>query len=668
MKVTLSNLNIKGVELLDPNPLPMFRERNPDGYSNCDDTLTEEEKSLLNYETNFRVLPYCMQDKYTRNKKPMNLKVAILENDKMKATFLCAYGAKLHSLIKKSTGKELLFSNTVIQPGNLAIRNAWTSGGIEWNIGQLGHTFTTCENVFFAKMNDGEEEFLRIFEFERQKSLYWYIDFYLPQGEDLLYAYVRMVNPHDEMTPMYWWTNTAVPESFKTRLFSNTSRCLVMRKGEWTVSHLPNHPALPGVDISYSKGPTFSNEFFFQTPKGTTMPWEAVINEDNTMFIEASTDLLRYRKLFCWGSHQGGVHWQEYLSEPNKGYYVEVQAGLAPTQRHGIKMPANTVWDFVQAFGETKAPEGSHDIDWNKAKDKVEEEVKKNIKEEKLYLMLEKARKLSNKTPEDFLNFGSGWGALEQIRLEKEGKSIPNGFEFPKASIGKEQHQWLNLLENGILTEDEPDTFLPSWMVQKEWLKLLEKSLEKEQNRNWFAYMHLGNMYYENFQEDLAKKAWNKSLDMKPTQWVYRNLASASAQEEEIKEAIEWMDKAYALENKFCDTGFYEEYFDLLDKKGEHAKMWKIFNEMPEEFKVHDRILIHGGKAALGIDNLEYVEKLFDKEYAVIREGEYTMIEMWYMYTAKKVAKEKGIPYTKELLKEVEKTYTPPKTVDYSIY
>ena len=61
------------------------------------------------------------------------------------------------------------------------------------------------------------------------------------------------------------------------------------------------------------------------------------------------------------------------------------------------------VWDFVQAFGETVAPEESHSPDWNKAKKKVEKAVKKHISEKKLYKMLEKGRSLSEKTPSDFI-------------------------------------------------------------------------------------------------------------------------------------------------------------------------------------------------------------------------------------------------------------------------
>ena len=42
--------------------------------------------------------------------------------------------------------RELLFNNPIYQPANLALRNAWLAGGIEWNVGQFGHSFLTCSH------------------------------------------------------------------------------------------------------------------------------------------------------------------------------------------------------------------------------------------------------------------------------------------------------------------------------------------------------------------------------------------------------------------------------------------------------------------------------------------------------------------------------------------
>ncbi|WP_344841667.1 DUF5107 domain-containing protein [Nonomuraea dietziae] len=49
-------------------------------------------------------------------------------------------GGRLWSLVELSTGRELLHRNPVIQPANLALRDAWFAGGVEWNLGTTGPT------------------------------------------------------------------------------------------------------------------------------------------------------------------------------------------------------------------------------------------------------------------------------------------------------------------------------------------------------------------------------------------------------------------------------------------------------------------------------------------------------------------------------------------------
>ncbi|GAI29796.1 unnamed protein product, partial [marine sediment metagenome] len=122
-----------------------------------DRTIPDNKKELLGHEAAFRVLPYRMQDRYSRRRHPICLKQIILENDLIEAVFLPEFGGRLYSLRDKKTGKNILYRNSVFQLANLAIRNAWFSGGIEWNIGQIGHTFTTCSPVYVAKVKDKKE-------------------------------------------------------------------------------------------------------------------------------------------------------------------------------------------------------------------------------------------------------------------------------------------------------------------------------------------------------------------------------------------------------------------------------------------------------------------------------------------------------------------------------
>ena len=123
----------------------------------------------------------------------------------MRATFLSELGGRLYSLFDKENQQELLFTNPILQFANLSILNAWFSGGIEWNMGQYGHTFGTCSPVHVAKLIDETgNEFIRIYDYERTRNFYWAIDCHLPTGAKNLRVHVRIINDRAEMTPMYW--------------------------------------------------------------------------------------------------------------------------------------------------------------------------------------------------------------------------------------------------------------------------------------------------------------------------------------------------------------------------------------------------------------------------------------------------------------------------------
>ena len=95
--------------------------------------------------------------------------------------------------------------------------------------------------------------------------------------------------------------------------------------------------------------------------------------------FEASTGRLRYRKMFCWGTHQGGRRWQELLSAPGMAY-LEIQAGLAPTQLHGLPMPARATWDWTQVFGALEVdPALAHGGDWTTAWQSVDRAIKARV-------------------------------------------------------------------------------------------------------------------------------------------------------------------------------------------------------------------------------------------------------------------------------------------------
>jgi hypothetical protein len=171
-QLTIEPLVLPSARIGHENPLPHFREAQINRQVDANG-LPEERSQYLGWQTGFRVLPYRMQDQYPHQRQPLEFQSIVLENDILKALFLPQMGGRLISLFHKGRQKELLHRNPVFQPANLAIRNAWFSGGIEWNIGQYGHSFTTCSPVFAGRISGvWGEPGLRLYEFERCKRLF----------------------------------------------------------------------------------------------------------------------------------------------------------------------------------------------------------------------------------------------------------------------------------------------------------------------------------------------------------------------------------------------------------------------------------------------------------------------------------------------------------------
>jgi len=673
MKITIDKIKIKGSIPEKKNPLPMFRAQERTAPCDYDETFTEEDKELFGYETGFRVLPYKMQDSYSRNREDLELKTVILENENLKAVFLADFGARLISLEDKLLNRELLFKNSVFQPANLSTRDAWFSGGIEWNIGQFGHSVLTCEPLFFAEMKDDDgNDFLRVYEYERNRKIYFSIDFHLPSGAKQLSAYVRIVNNNDLTVPMYWWTNIAVRENDNVRIFSESDQVLYI-KPESTIKEGNIHkfgrgsieklPSLPGKDPSYPLNFDFSSEYFFQNPENCQSPWEAAVYNDGFTFYERSTSKLLYRKMFCWGNHRGGRNWCDYLSETGKGDYLEIQAGLAPTQVHGLKMPGKTTWDFTQIFGSANLDTIKKEDRWNSAKSYVKNEIEKRLPSLDVQNLHESFSSYSTKTPEKIIHMGSGWGALEE---QRDKTSTPVGYLFPESTMNIDQKPWLDLLKKGEMPVVDSPVNNPAWMVDPHWQPLLENAVKDESENPW-PYIHLGVLLYENDNEEKAVEYWQKSISIKATPVAWRNMAIALKNWGDDDQAIDAFKRAVALEGTNHEAYVTRELMMLLIEKEMYNEAWKYYSSLRAEQRDEERILSIAALAAYERKDDEFLTALFNRSFAYIKEGATGLVDLWYAWKTRLLAEKKGMTVDDDLRDAVRKTFEPPKNINFTM-
>lgn len=669
MQIYTSDLDIEGSLLKGENPLPIFRDRQKDKQIISDGTLTEESMENIGYEIGLRLLPYKLQDRYDRNKTIIKLNTVVIENDKIKAVFLCEYGARLYSMQDKETGKDILFKNPVFQVANLAARNAWFSGGIEWNVSQFGHSLQTCEPLFFSIVKDKDnKEFLRVYEFERTKRIYYQMDFRLIDGDKNLYVYVKIINDDDYKKPMYWWTNIAVREEKNIRVFSATDDIVYIYPDsvgstensikKFGASKLPKTPFVK--DGSYPLNFEYSSEYFFQTSKETVSPWEAAVYNDGFMFFERSTNKLRYRKMFCWGNLRGGRKWESFLSKGNEGEYIELQAGIMPTQVNGFDMEANSIIEFIQAFSFDYLKDNYDDIFaeyYSKAREKVESIVNKNMDENHLNNLIKKYSEESDLEISDILFYGKGWGALEDIRRDKYNlNKSPKSLKFPKDSIKEACMPWLNLLEEGYLDELECEETPISYMLD------FKDLLESCENKNAAVLIHLGIIYYENFIEDKALELWLKSIDIKPTAIAYRNISVYYKNKKDYEKALYYMEKSTDIfENKEMDEAFLVEYFYLLDLLKKYDKIIQLY----EKYGYYEKTAIYAARSYLALKQYEKLEKIFNMEQITIREGENYILDVYFEYIAKLKSEKDGIEFNDELIKQLRKEAEAPENLDF---
>jgi len=702
-----SKLKLKGSPLSGENPQPFFRQNDLDVAAGP--AFPRDKKVSFGTESGFRVLPYTMQDRYSRELADMEFDSVVMENDFLRAEFIPALGGRMWSLFDKKRNRDVLFKNPVFRPANLAIRNAWFSGGIEWNIGRLGHCAHTCSPVFAGVFESDGLSILRIWEFERQSGLFWRIEFALPPDSPVLFSYVRIENHDEQDKPLYWWTNAAVIQTQGARALSASDEVIYIvpeiKRNHFNIEYphaagsenpsaqktrntlnvktmdcgcLPKLPVLPGKDASYPSLSYYSNEYFFQNDirlddndneknDSAFFPWEAAVYEDGFTFGEMSTFPLVFRKMFCWGQGRGGRRWQEFLSLPGQEYF-EVQAGLSPTQLHSSEIKAGQTIDWVQAFTSFHVDAyQAHQADYNAAAEFTADQLELQIKKDALIRELEHGRKRHGMEAR-IISMGSGWGTLE-IRLKK---IKPSGLSFPDESTGEAQIPWISLFQEGSLPQRPPEIGPGSFVIGSEWERLLCASPARDDD--WLTPYHLGVIYFERGETRKAVASWKESIKRRKNAWAYRNLALAAVKMNNLRAALENYRLCLLLDSGH-DISFREEYIPLLLKSG---------NETQAAAELDECIKNAGSLEALSVPLLQaaavialkreddvLLDKIFSVESAGIREGDTVLVDIWIEREIRRLCRagktrEEALKQTQKAL--FDSSLVPPLKIDFRMY
>jgi len=543
-------LTLPAAELGPNNPLPPLRpldemhridERDREG-------LPRDMARQIGYEPLRSVLPERIRDGYDRQRAPRETDAIVIENDRLRATVLPGYGGRVVSLFHKPSQRELLYRNPVLQPACFALNGAWFSGGIEWNIGATGHTTLSCSPVHAARVPapDGGE-MLRLWEWERLRDLPFQVDLWLPDGSDFLYVGVRVRNPHEKPAPVYWWSNIAVPEE---------RRVLAPAEEAWHFGYerrlrrVPV-PSYEEVDRTYPLNSTFPADYFYEVPDGRRR-WIAALDDAGDGLVQTSTDVLRGRKLFVWGSGSGGRRWQEWLTEPGTGGYCEIQAGLARTQLEHVRLDAESEVSWLEAYGPlTGNAAAVHGADWEAARAEVEDRLEASLPRSDVDAAYAAWAPYADTEPGEVLAVGSGWGALEVLRAAYK---LP-GTPFDESTLGEAQAPWLELLRSGAFPEPRRVGPPGETLVASHWRDMLETAPAVP-----LAEYHLGVAQWHAGDLAQAVRSWERALELAPSLWPLLRCLAVADQEAGHRE-------------RAADR-YAEAFDDLCRERRDHGVVW----------------------------------------------------------------------------------------------
>lgn len=545
--------------------------------------LDEDDEIYEGYGKRETAFPYRQYTCYTRTRKEKELPTAILENRFLKATFLPTYGGRLWSLIDKTTGENLLYTNDVIRPSNLAIRNAWFSGGVEWNISMIGHTPFTMEPLFTSKLEkeDGTPV-LRMYEYERVRKVTYQMDFWLEENSRFLNCRMRIFNQTDEMVPMYWWSNMAVPEYEGGRIIVPAKEAFTNREdGVYKV----DIPMVNGNDISKYKEIPNQVDYFFHIPKESPK-FIANINKNGYGLLHLSTSRLVSRKLFSWGKNEASDNWQDFLTE-HAGRYVEIQGGLGKTQYGCIPMAPHTAWEWVELYGAVQTSKDVSSSSYEQALREMNQIVEQQLQILQPETILS-STKLLAKQPAQLIQTGNGYGALENALRSYRGESqLSSHLDF--GTLPSQYKEWMDFLETGHFPEKDPLEVPYDFMADDTFYKKLKETIQTINHQNWYAFYQLGLYYFQKNNIDASTECFIESMTLEPNPWAYHGLSVIYLKNQKNHGAIEFILKGYEM--KKDDLSYLKETLKILLSAKGYEEIKKLYHTLPKDFAEESRVL-----------------------------------------------------------------------------
>ncbi|MEM9832507.1 MAG: DUF5107 domain-containing protein [Bacteroidota bacterium] len=277
---------------------------------------------------NPKIYPYHQYLGYSSEGKDRDWKVVVMENQYIQVFVLPEAGGKVWGAIEKSTGEEFIYRNEVMKFRNIAMRGPWTSGGIEFNFGIIGHAPSTASPVDYhwEEHPDGSVS-CTVGTMDLSSRTQWRVKIILPPDKAYFKTQSTWYNPTPQHQAYYNWMTAAARASDDLRFFYPGSAYL---------GHPGDLHSWPidgeGRDLSYYRNNNFGGSKSYHVVGNYHNYFGGYWQDKDFGFGHwARHDEMPGQKLWIWALSRSGGIWEDLLTDTD-GQYIEFQAGRLLTQ------------------------------------------------------------------------------------------------------------------------------------------------------------------------------------------------------------------------------------------------------------------------------------------------------------------------------------------------
>ncbi len=275
-----------------------------------------------------KVYPYFRFDGFTNKSEIRNWKMVELENDYIRLAVMPEMGGKVWEAVEKSLQYPFVFTTHVVKFRDISLRGAWTTGGLEFNFGDIGHatTASTPVDYFIRNNSDGSVScFIGATEWASRTT--WRVEIRLAPDK----AYFT--------TRSWWYNNTPVEQEFYHWInagFKAADDLEFVFPGTHHVGHGGEFDTWPvdsmGRNISFYKNNNFGSYKSYHIEGRPANFYGGYWHNDNMGFGRYSPYYEKLgKKIWILGLSQEATRWENLLGD-HDGLNVELQSGRLFTQ------------------------------------------------------------------------------------------------------------------------------------------------------------------------------------------------------------------------------------------------------------------------------------------------------------------------------------------------